>query len=230
MVLIPPKLLTEWADLFLEQVKAFAAFPDESALATLYMVSKALLAAPLHGGRQRAATTERLLMKRFALWRTGHFSELWKQVKTAWTKKPRSYEGRPTKPDSTFSRARMFADLGLPGKACRLLCSRGVADPSEFMEAIRNLFPQTSECIAVPEPAEVDIDVSDVVYVLRRLPRGIAAGASGLRSDHLLQLLRLRKSRLPDELVGCMAGLIKTRAAISLLASQSGSAQGASFH
>ena len=106
----------------------------------------------------------------------------------------------------------MFADLGLPGKACRLLCSRGVAAADESFERIQILFHSTSEDISPPEPRDVDVDIATVGLVLKHLPRGLAAGPSGLRSDHLHQILRLKKTKLPDELLGCLSALVKVAA------------------
>ena len=113
-------------------------------------------------------------------------------------------------------RARMFADVGLPGKACRLLCSRGVANPDDVTDKIQSLFPHASgDAITPPAPEDVDVDLTDVRPVLKGLQRGLAAGPSGLRADYLLQVLARnssfckRKLPLVDELTGALTTFIR---------------------
>ena len=174
MLVVPQQVLVEWALLFMDELKAFCAFPAEPTLQRLYLVSKLLLAAPLHGGRQKAAATVRIIAKRLALWRSNLIADLWRQVSTSWNRKPRQYQRTGNPATHTFSRARMFADFGLPGKACSILCSRGVADPTEAFDKVQALFPQTSEDIPVPEPYDVDVDIALVTQVLKKLHRGLA--------------------------------------------------------
>ena len=219
MMCVPAPLVAEWAQVFCEELRNFNAFPSAATLARVMLSTKAILAAPLRGGRQRASTSQRLVAKRLALWRDGKISELWADVQAAWQRKPQAYKKRPGDPErreATMGRARMFAGVGLPGKACRLLCSRGVADPEDVMDNIYSLFPNASgDAITPPIAEDVDVDLTDVRPILKGLQRGLAAGPSGLRADYLLQVLARnssfckRKLPLVDELTGALTTFIR---------------------
>ena len=103
---IPHRLLTEWAHVFLDEIKSFNAFPSDETLLRVMLVSKGLLAAPRRGGKQRASTTERLLAKRLAQWRTGRIVEMWLDIKSAWERKPRKRAITGDGRDATYRRAR----------------------------------------------------------------------------------------------------------------------------
>lgn len=215
MPTIPPRFVADWAEIFCSELRSFNAYPSEHTLARVMLMSKAVLAAPAHGGRQRASTSERLVATRLSMWRDGKEAELWHNVQAAWNRKPRKYRNSSENKEAVMRRARMFADIGLPGKACLLLCSRGIADPAEAVESIKQLFPAGEGNMSPPATEDCDIDDAQVLPVLRSLKRGLSAGPSGLRYDHLLQVFSRRSPKHPvsDDLlrvitsfVGCAVG------------------------
>lgn len=113
------------------------------------------------------------MTRRLVLWREGKLKELWDQVSSSWERRPRVYKARK---EATLRRACLFADMGLPGKACLLAIG-----------TLRELFPEANGSPMEPPPVEnVEVDIKPV---LQSLKGGLAPGPSGLRSDHLLQIL-----------------------------------------
>ena len=95
--------------------------------------------------------------------------------------------------------------MGLPGRACRQLCSRGVVEGEDILEQLALLFPKTSEDL-VAKAAPTTIQDDQLCRILRSVPRGLAPGPSGLRTDHIIQLRDYKKGKLFDELVALSIG------------------------
>ena len=89
-----------------------------------------------------------------------------------------------------------------------MLFSRGMANPSDCLSKVQGLFPvaPTPPC---PEPLAMTVEADDIRKVLKKLHRGTSAGPSGLRTDHLLQVLDYAQTCLADEMVECIASFVQ---------------------
>jgi hypothetical protein len=90
----------------------------------------------------------------------------------------------------TQAAAVSFAEDGLYGKACRVLCSKGLApNNQETHRLLTKKHPEQPPPI-IPEmvvPAAQLPPSFDITEMLRSFPNGTACGPSGLRVEHLLE-------------------------------------------
>ena len=61
---VPGALLEKWAAMFLDELRAFTVAPAEESLLRLFLTTKLILAVPFHGGKMKAAATERIVARR----------------------------------------------------------------------------------------------------------------------------------------------------------------------
>ena len=132
---------------------------------------------------------------------------MWLDMSEAWRKRHKNR--RPKSHDQSkelgFRRAAALVKAGLPGRACRQLCSRGVVEDENILEQLGQLFLQTSEDLA-SEASPTTIEDDQLCRILRSVPRGLAPGPSGLRTDHIIQLRDYKKGKLFDEFVALSVG------------------------
>ena len=204
---VPHAVLEQWAAVFLDELRAYTVNPTEVSLLRLFLTTKLILAVPFHGGKTKAAATERIVARQIERWNAGQTEQMWLDMSDAWCKRHKNR--RPKSSDQSqelaFRRAAALVKVGLPGRACRQLCSRGVVDSDDILEQLGKLFPSTSEDLAA-ETTPTTIEDDQLCRILRSVPRGLAPGPSGLRTDHIIQLRDHKKGKLFDEFVALMIG------------------------
>ncbi len=159
---IPPALLEEWISLFVQELRAFATAPAEETLLRVFMCSKVLLAQPFHGGKTKAAAVERIVQRRIARWRAGQIQQLWDDMDVAWAsrrQRRRSVKTETAEMEREFRKVVALVNQGLPGKACRLLCSRGIAEGPEVKAEMCRLFPSIHEIVEPRTEERVEVDL-----------------------------------------------------------------------
>ena len=222
LVTIPPALLDIWTSVFLDELRAFASGPSETTLLRVFLCSKVLLAQPFHGGKTKATAVERIVQRRIARWQAGQIQGLWEDMTVAWMRRRQGSRGAATlatSKEKEFRKVIALVNQGMPGKACRLLCSRGVAEGPDVLERMRQLFPSVCESVPMQPQHSVDIDDKAVQKILKAMPRGLAPGPSGLRTDHLLQTFdrsNKKKGGLFVELAAVMTQLAQQAIAGSM--------------
>ena len=209
LVNVPVALVEQWVTLFLDELRSFVAMPSELTLARLFMASKVILARPFHGGRSKATAVERIVARRLDRWSAGQIQQLWEDLSKAWATRRQSKKavGRGTgiEQERDFRKVVALVNQGLPGKACRLLCSRGLATGPDVGDKMRLLFPDVRSGIEVRAEPGVEVDAKAMLKVLKSMPRGLAPGPSGLRADHLLQVNHRKSRKLFEEIAAVMA-------------------------
>ena len=163
--------------------------------------SEALLRLSLaaHGGKQRLHTTERFLRKRFSKWHSGELASLFEDVRISWAKKSKKRNSLPladllaqSLPPQTTRRVCQLTASGCFSKACKLLCSRGIAADTPHTRAnLESLFPQQEQNVTPCTGDTGSYDPSENKAILERTPSNLAPGPSGLRFDHLKAALLL---------------------------------------
>jgi hypothetical protein len=205
-------LVDQWVSLYLDETRAFVTAPSEETLLRVFMCSKVLLAQPFHGGKTKAAAVERIVARRIARWRVGQIQQLWDDMSLAWAR--RRLRATAAKSDSAnlereFRKVVALVNQGLPGKACRLLCSRGMAEGPDVLEQMHRLFPAAQEAVECRLEADVAVDAKAMQKILKEMPRGLAPGPSGLRADHLLQANQQKHRKLFEEAAETLARLAR---------------------
>ena len=159
-------------------------------------------------------------------WEKGELSALWRDAQA-------QVPGRRTEQeDPTFEdRERACvaeARKGRSAAAFSRLSSKGLAPDSEAtLQALRAKHPApqsptTLDSNLVNSVSPVDLTPAQVLALVKRMPRGTAAGPSGLRADHLKQMLTesdvdilpalthvinaIRAANVPDEVTPFLAG------------------------
>jgi hypothetical protein len=172
---VPSGLVSQWIPLFLDELRAFSIAPSEDTLLRVFMCSKVLLAQPFHGGRSKASAVERIVGRRIARWRTGQIQELWNDLNAAWARRNKGRKAAATvqaEREREFRKAVSLVNRGLPGKACKLLCSRGLAEGPEVMDQMRRLFPQISEKLIFPSRVRRRLNQKQCYVSSREFPVG----------------------------------------------------------
>ena len=127
---VPHAVLEQWAAVFLDELRAYTVNPTEVSLLRLFLTTKLILAVPFYGGKTKAAATERIVARRIEQWNAGQTEQMWLDMSEAWRKRHKNR--RPKSSDQSqelaFRRTAALVKVGLPGRACRQLCSRGVVD------------------------------------------------------------------------------------------------------
>jgi len=110
----------------------------------------------------------------------------------------------------TVDSIRRYLNEGAPGRAFKLLSSHGLHDPSDraVLDRLKELHPSDAP-LPVPEPIERSpdpLDVSDadkerMRALVSSFPAGSAGGPSGLRPQHLLDVLHAASTRAQDALL-----------------------------
>ena len=180
----------------------FSRDPTVENYATLVGSTKLILAAPVHGGKQRQHTTERLLRARLSKWHAGDIGTLWSDVKAAWDKSSGKRRVRAVRdlscelpqdlPPAASRRVCQLAAVGALSKACKVLCSRGVAsDTPETRDKLIRLFPTLAQPVTITTSQRGTYDSAEIRSVVERMPSSLAPGPSGLRSDYFKAVLKL---------------------------------------
>ena len=183
----------------------------------LFLSTKLLLAVPFHAGKAKAAATERIVTRRIERWHAGQLEQMWYDMTEAWRKRHKNKRQKTTdqSQERAFRRAAALVKVGLPGRACKQLCSRGVVDSDDIVELLSQLFTNRSEELAA-EPSATTIKDDQLCRILRGVPRGLAPGPSGLRTDHFIQLRDYKNGKLFDELVALSVGFAQQAVSGSL--------------
>ena len=190
---VPGELRDEWSVIFQGALQQLLSTPTEDSLTYLFLTTKALLGTMKHGGKGRTEAVSRTLRGRFLLWKTGNISELWQHLldehKTTRRRTPQSEEQVHHREAHRIAR---LVDRGQISRAASQLTSRGLASNSEStLDRLRHLFPaardehESAGAAAVTFIAEPD----DVKAVMVATPAGRSPGCSGLRAEHLRDIL-----------------------------------------
>ena len=130
-------------------------------------------------------------------------SELWNALNCHWARRRQRKQRISTDGDldsdvlQEFSgRIRQLVHSGMPSRACKTLLSRGVAeDTPETHAAVKQLLPNIDESLGLDSMPlsdfSTEVAASDVYSVLVKCKRGLAPGPSGLRTDHLHDIMEL---------------------------------------
>ena len=116
---------------------------------------------------------EKMLRNRFARWKAGYHSQVWRDVVAAYSKQAhrntrRSTEETSELPPSTLRRVKSLIEGGQLSRACQRLSSRGIAalTPQNTMK-IAALFPPAApiakESVLHPEGTPWNIEPTDVI-------------------------------------------------------------------
>ena len=218
MIHIPTPFIQEWSLIFSEALLRLSRFPTMENLTLLFCCSKLLLAAPAHGGKQRLNTTERLLRARLSKWHSGELTSLFNDVQAAWNKKSSKKPGvaadvissiAPHLPSPLARRVRQLVASGSFSKACKVLCSRGIAaDTPQTRASLASLFPQQQQSTTLSTGDVGTFEPSELKAMLERTPLNLAPGPSGLRFDHLKALLLLPDKNLTDHFLFALATFV----------------------
>ena len=210
MIHIPSSFMHEWASALSDALLRLSRCPNLEMLAYVFCSTKLLLAAPAHGGKQRLHTTERLLRNRFSKWHSGQLALLFSEVSAAWSKrgakKPHSLALpadllTQSLPPQTTRRVCQLVASGSFSKACKLLCSRGIAtDTPQTRSTLHALFPQQEQHVALRSGEYGIFDPLEIKTILERIPQNLA---SGLRFDHLKAVLLLKVYSRPLSIHYC---------------------------
>ena len=192
---LPKALKHQWISIFTECLLQFTSCPTRSTYTKLVLASKLLLAAPKHGGRQRAEAVERMLRARLVEWHAGNIKPAWDAVKAGLVERPQrtSASGASTDNKRLESRVAALAEGGQASKACRLLCSRGISSTATG-EQLSALFPPSSGIVLHPSSGLspqtcLQIEKDALQKVILMCPRNTSPGPSGLRIDHIQNAL-----------------------------------------
>ena len=180
MLGIPSVFVAEWANIFADCLLRFSRDPTIENYASLVRSTKLILAAPVHGGKQRQHTTERLLRARLSKWHAGDIGTLWSDVKAAWDKSSGKRRVRAVRdfccelpqdlqPAASRSVCQLAA-VGALSKACKVLCSRGVAsDTPETRDKLIRLFPTLAQPVTITTSQRGTYDPAEIRSVVERI-------------------------------------------------------------
>jgi hypothetical protein len=73
---------------------------------------------------------------------------------------------------------------------------------------VQRLFPDVEDGVSPPEAIDIGVPIEDVEKVMKKMERGTAPGPSGLRVDHLKQVMETTSGQHKDELLGLLAQVI----------------------
>ena len=150
----------------------------------LLMLPKCILPSAKRGGRHNKPVPIEALCD---LWLKDSFSELWRMARARALPSNRLYHAKDSSSKQQVISAISLAQDGLYGKACQALVSSGVAPYSE--ETWKLLPTKHPKC----EPTAPEFDVSipssvNIMAILRSFPKLTAAGPTGLRVQHLIDV------------------------------------------
>ena len=198
LLYVPADVRDDWSAIFTEAIQAFVSAPLVETLTSLFLCCKALLASVRHGGKARMEAVNRTLRARFTLWRAGRYMDLWERVTSDHAK--RTAAEQKHEDDQLLREARRVANLvdqGMLSRAASQLCSRGVApDSPELLQKIGALFPEGTlplHTTGMEAPA-FEFQPELVKKLVLSSPKGLAAGCSGLRAEHVKAVLQDRNA------------------------------------
>lgn len=165
--------------------------------------------------------------ERLRLWERKQYATLWDLALPSSTARPAHTPSPQEQERSNAKRSIRLAKEGAYGKAANALTSTGIAAPSEHVsQDLLNKHPQQ-----VPEtdtiqytattPAAADwtkVTAEEVIKSVKKFPAASAAGGSGLRPNHLDELLKVPNT---NEDVGLIGGIT---AVVNILAQGKGPA------
>ena len=135
-------------------------------------------------------------MWRFTLWRAGRFADLWQRVQKDHSQRtPAQQKQDDDQLQREAQRVASLVDQGLLSRAASQLSSRGVApDNSTTVQKVQALFPtgQLPLESAIHEAPAFELQPADVKKAVLKSPKGLAAGCSGLRAEHIKPVLQDR--------------------------------------
>ena len=210
---VPYGLLASWMDLFITASYDCLVATTTAPFTRLFMVQKVLLAAPVRGGKNRMDANEKMLRNRFARWKAGYHSQVWRDVVAAYSKQAhrntRRTEETSELPPSTLRRVKSLIEGGQLSRACQRLSSRGIAalTPQNTLK-IAALFPPAApiakESVLHPEGTPWNIEPTDVIKAIEQEPDGRAPGPCGLHAEILKDAVRHPDRRLAEEFVAAL--------------------------
>jgi hypothetical protein len=203
---IPRFARKKFGELLANELNSFACHQTEELMQRILLLPQSILASS-RGGRKRSRAMEARMQQQLDTWATGDVEAAWETFtgsaeRRDHARKLRESSGKATKddnsiPDSVINSVVSLTNQGLPGKACKLLLSDGIAIWNKATRLkIQSLFPAGNPEKIPAMTTEADpFTEEEITSAMKRMGRGKAPGPSGLRTEHLNDLLH-------DDLVG----------------------------
>ena len=161
----------------------------------LLIFAKLILAVPARGGRNSRNIVS-IVNDRLKLWSQGQYVSLWKAAEAAQSKVRRRQQqhqhSNPSQESFNAKRAEAKGRAGQYRNALQALSSEGLADDTDdVLEALRRKHPQAPPP-TLPDgscPAPIPIPPDSVKSAILSFNTDTAPGPSGLRANHLKDLL-----------------------------------------
>ncbi|KAL5497303.1 hypothetical protein EMCRGX_G013760 [Ephydatia muelleri] len=186
---VPKKARPSYARALSSTLRSVFDENSEEAWLKLFMLPKCVLPSLKSKGRHFKHTPIKVLCD---LWAKNEFSTLWNLAGSNARKAPSQQKHRNSKSlsDSVIS----LAKIGLHGKACRILLSDGLAPlNNSTWELLKSKHP------SAPLPTPPDVSCTplslgsdfNILPIIFSFPKGTAAGPSGLRVQHLIDVAQI---------------------------------------
>eukprot|EP00731_Ephydatia_muelleri_P023351 Em0015g934a len=206
---VPKKARPAFAKVLSSVLRSILSENTAEAWLRLFMLPQCVLPSLKCKGRHSRPTPIESLCER---WSRNELESLWRQAKE-------NSRSNPTRQDADFKQslysAITLARLGMYGKACRMLLSDGIAPHNDTTwELLKAKHPScTPPSAPASEPSSPPPSMGpefNIAAILQSFPRGTSAGPSGLRVQHLLDVVGIP---LPSPLC------VSLKSVVNLLAS-----------
>jgi hypothetical protein len=185
-------------DILAGELLAFARNPCWANAMRLAVLPQVLLRKG-RGGKRRSRADEARRQEAMDLWENGEALSMWASQdgpsvrrKKIPPKRAFSKEGDDEGlSEQTAAAVVALTRQGLPGKAAKLLLSSGIAEWCDKTQStIQALFPQANPSSIASEGSDSDpFTEEEVKLAVKAMGRGKSPGPSGLRNEHLMDLL-----------------------------------------
>ena len=186
---IPSKSRPAFAKVLSSALRCVISENTKESWLKLFMLPKCVLPSTKRGVRHKKLQPIDFLCN---LWANNDLTCLWNLAK-GWTNKlknaPAKNQNTPGKP---VDMAVSFGRCGMLGKACRTLLSSGIVPNNDTTWQFLKAKNPASEIPIIPSvcSGSISLDSSfDIGAVLRSYPKDTAAGLSGLRIQHFLDVI-----------------------------------------
>ena len=185
---VPKKARPAFAKVLSAVLRSILSDNTAEAWLRLFMLPKCVLPSLKCKGRHSRPTP---IVSLCECWSRNELESLWRQAKEKSRSTPtRHYDDSKQSLHSAVTLAR----LGTYGKACQVLLSDGIAPHNDTTwELIKAKHPSCPPPSApLPEPTSPPASLGpefNIAAILQSFPRGTSAGPSGLRVQHLLDVV-----------------------------------------
>ena len=167
----------------------------------LFMLPKCVLASPAAGHRLPWREILQQVRSRLRRWAAGDLLPLWEEATanghTLSQRLSSSVTSTTSQRCHNARRARRAVQDGLYSKAIKSLTSVGIASPSpEVLREMQEKYPQAPppSLPSGPVPRPLSLSESSVLNAIKSFPNGSAPGPSGLRPNHLREVVQCPSS------------------------------------